>query len=136
MGEGAFGVVSVCKRRATGEEYAVKMVDKASIWAVWVAFLGPREWCRSLAQVETPVEAIKKEADILQSMVRVAQPSNPLGDEPGKSPCGAEDHPNIVKFHGVYYERCFVCIVMDKLDGGDLVEGLQRHLKDTRVFAP
>ncbi|CAE7398425.1 unnamed protein product [Symbiodinium natans] len=40
------------------------------------------------------------------------------------------DHPNIVKFHGVYYERCFVCIVMDKLDGGDLVEGLQRHLKE------
>lgn len=86
LGEGAFGVVSVCKRRATGEEYAVKMVDK----------------------VETPVEAIKKEADVLQSM----------------------DHPNIVKFHGVYYERCFVCIVMDKLDGGDLVEGLQRHLKE------
>jgi len=86
LGEGAFGVVSVCKRRATGEEYAVKMVDK----------------------VETPVEAIKKEAEILQSM----------------------DHPNIVKFHGVYYERCFVCIVMDKLDGGDLVEGLQRHLKE------
>ena len=26
--------------------------------------------------------------------------------------------------------RCFVCIVMDKLDGGDLVEGLQRHLKE------
>ena len=23
-----------------------------------------------------------------------------------------------------------MCIVMDKLDGGDLVEGLQRHLKD------
>jgi len=86
LGEGAFGVVSVCKKRATGEEFAVKMVDK----------------------VETPVEAIKKEADMLASM----------------------DHPNIVKFHGVYYERCFVCIVMDKLDGGDLVEGLQRHLKE------
>eukprot|EP00933_Yihiella_yeosuensis_P033266 TRINITY_DN27000_c0_g1_i1.p1 TRINITY_DN27000_c0_g1~~TRINITY_DN27000_c0_g1_i1.p1 ORF type:complete len:769 (-),score=217.56 TRINITY_DN27000_c0_g1_i1:132-2438(-) len=86
LGEGAFGVVSVCKKRATGEEFAVKMVDK----------------------VETPVEAIKKEADMLMSM----------------------DHPNIVKFHGVYYERCFVCIVMNKLDGGDLVEGLQRHLKE------
>lgn len=86
LGEGAFGVVSVCKKRATGQEFAVKMVDK----------------------VETPVEAIKKEADMLASM----------------------DHPNIVKFHGVYYERCFVCIVMDKLDGGDLVEGLQRHLKE------
>ena len=23
-----------------------------------------------------------------------------------------------------------MCIVMDKLDGGDLVEGLQRHLKE------
>lgn len=86
LGEGAFGVVSVCKKRATGEEFAVKMVDK----------------------VETPVDAIKKEAEMLMSM----------------------DHPNIVKFHGVYYERCFVCIVMDKYDGGDLVEGLQRHLKD------
>ena len=31
LGEGAFGVVSVCKRRATGEEFAVKMVDKAGI---------------------------------------------------------------------------------------------------------
>jgi len=40
------------------------------------------------------------------------------------------DHPNIVKFHGVYYERCFVCIVMDKYGGGDLVEGLQKHLKE------
>merc|ERR550514_1235715 len=73
LGEGAFGVVSNCKKRSTGEEFAVKMVDK----------------------VETPVEAIKKEAEMLQSM----------------------DHPNIVKFHGVYYERCFVCIVMDKFSG-------------------
>ena len=29
--------------------------------------------------------------------------------------------------------RCVVCIVMDKLDGGDLVEGLQRHLKELNV---
>lgn len=86
LGEGAFGVVSICKKRATGEEFAVKMVDK----------------------VETPVDAIKKEAELLKNM----------------------DHPNIVKCHGVYYERCFVCIVMDMFSGGDLVEGLQRHLKE------
>jgi len=86
LGEGAFGVVSNCKKRSTGEEFAVKMVDK----------------------VETPVDAIKKEAEMLQSL----------------------DHPNIVKVHGVFYERCFVCIVMDKYSGGDLVEGLQRHLKE------
>jgi len=86
LGEGAFGVVSNCRKRSTGEEFAVKMVDK----------------------VETPVDAIKKEAEMMQSM----------------------DHPNIVKVHGVFYERCFVCIVMDKFSGGDLVEGLQRHLKE------
>jgi len=86
LGEGAFGVVSNCTKRSTGEQYAVKMVDK----------------------VETPVEAIKKEAEMLECM----------------------EHPNIVKFHGVFYERCFVCIVMDKYSGGDLVEGLQKHLKE------
>lgn len=86
LGEGAFGVVSNCTKRSTGEQFAVKMVDK----------------------VETPVEAIKKEAEMLENM----------------------EHPNIVKFHGVFYERCFVCIVMDKYSGGDLVEGLQKHLKE------
>lgn len=86
LGQGAYGVVSACKKRSTGEEYAVKMVDK----------------------VETPVDQIRKEAEMLKSL----------------------DHPNIVKFHGVYYERCFVCIVMDKMGGGDLVEGLQRHNKE------
>mmetsp|Transcript_49402 Transcript_49402/g.141342 ORF Transcript_49402/g.141342 Transcript_49402/m.141342 type:complete len:777 (+) Transcript_49402:98-2428(+) len=86
LGEGAFGVVYQCTRRATGEEVAVKMVDK----------------------VETPVEAIKKEADMLRSM----------------------SHLNIVKFHQVFFERCFVCIVMDKFSGGDLVEGLQSHLRE------
>lgn len=86
LGEGAFGVVSNCRKRSTGEEYAVKMIDK----------------------VETPVDAIRKEAELLQSL----------------------DHPNIVKVYGVYFEKCFVCIVMDKFSGGDLVEGLQRHIKE------
>jgi len=85
LGEGAFGVVSNCTRRSDGEQYAVKMIDK----------------------VETPVDAIKKEAATLQRL----------------------NHPNIVKIHDVFFERCFVCIVMDKYSGGDLVEGLQSHLK-------
>mmetsp|Transcript_14872 Transcript_14872/g.41092 ORF Transcript_14872/g.41092 Transcript_14872/m.41092 type:complete len:811 (-) Transcript_14872:130-2562(-) len=88
LGEGAFGVVSVCRKHATGEEFAVKMVDK----------------------VETPVENIKREAAILQYM----------------------DHPNIVRCHDIFHERCFICIVMDKFDGGDLVQGLQRQLQERR----
>jgi len=86
LGEGAFGIVANCKNRSTGEDFAVKMVDK----------------------VETPLDAIKNEAEMLQQF----------------------NHENIVKCHGVFYERCFVCIVMDKLGGGDLVEGLQMHLKE------
>jgi len=58
-------------------------------------------------KVETPQIEIKKEVDMLMSL----------------------NHPNIVKFHQVFYERCFVCIVMDKFQGGDLVEGMQRHWK-------
>lgn len=86
LGEGAFGVVYACTNRASGEEVAVKMVDK----------------------VETPVEAIRKEAELQKSL----------------------QCPNIVKVHQIFYERCFVCIVMDKFNGGDLVEGLHLHLKE------
>merc|ERR1719478_1084008 len=86
LGEGAFGVVYACTNRATGEEVAVKMVDK----------------------VETPVEAIRKEAELQKSL----------------------ECPNIVRVHQIFYERCFVCIVMDKFSGGDLVEGLHLHLKE------
>lgn len=86
LGIGTFGVVSSCTHRATGVEYAVKVVDKAG----------------------TPIGRIKKEASMLQSL----------------------DHPNIVAFHDVYYERSFVCIVMEKYNGGDLVVGLETHLKE------
>jgi len=46
IGEGAFGVVRICQHRATGKEYAVKMVDK----------------------VETPVKSIMKEAEMLRTL--------------------------------------------------------------------
>eukprot|EP00419_Tripos_fusus_P064748 CAMPEP_0172930108 /NCGR_PEP_ID=MMETSP1075-20121228/218823_1 /TAXON_ID=2916 /ORGANISM="Ceratium fusus, Strain PA161109" /LENGTH=790 /DNA_ID=CAMNT_0013791417 /DNA_START=167 /DNA_END=2540 /DNA_ORIENTATION=+ len=57
-------------------------------------------------RVETPLQQIQKEADLMQSF----------------------DNENIVAFHGVFFETCFVCIVMDKYDGGDLVTGLQAHM--------
>ncbi|CAE8688724.1 unnamed protein product, partial [Polarella glacialis] len=56
-------------------------------------------------KVETPVVAIRREAEVMKSL----------------------SHPNIVRFHAVFFERCFVCIVMDKYAGGDLVEGMQHH---------
>lgn len=84
LGEGAFGVVYACVNIRTGEEVAVKMVDRA----------------------ETQLDVIKREADILANL----------------------NHDNIVKFHQVIYEKCFVCVVMAKYQG-DLVDGLHQHMR-------
>mmetsp|Transcript_1818 Transcript_1818/g.4558 ORF Transcript_1818/g.4558 Transcript_1818/m.4558 type:complete len:782 (+) Transcript_1818:74-2419(+) len=85
LGQGSFGVVYLCKKRGTTDEFAVKMIDK----------------------VETPVEEIKREAEMLERMA----------------------HPSVVKIHKVFYEKLFVCIVMDIYKGGDLIEGMQIHWK-------
>lgn len=86
LGQGAFGIVYACKPRSPPDkDCAVKMVDK----------------------VETPVDKIKEEAEMLRLM----------------------DHNNVIKCHDVIYEKCFVCIVMDRLRGGDLIVGMQAHWK-------
>jgi len=59
-------------------------------------------------KVETPTEVIRREAELMKAL----------------------RHQNIVRFHAVFFERCFVCIVMDKYSGGDLVDGMQDHLKE------
>lgn len=60
-------------------------------------------------KVETPVDKIKEEADFLRKM----------------------NHPCVIKCYDVIYEKCFVCIVMDRLKGGDLILGMQAYWKST-----
>eukprot|EP00928_Gymnodinium_smaydae_P041055 TRINITY_DN27798_c0_g7_i1.p1 TRINITY_DN27798_c0_g7~~TRINITY_DN27798_c0_g7_i1.p1 ORF type:complete len:834 (+),score=254.93 TRINITY_DN27798_c0_g7_i1:75-2504(+) len=60
---------------------------------------------KMIDKVESPVAEIKREAEILDKI----------------------NHVNIIKFHEVYYEKCFVCIVMDRYKGGDLIAGMQHH---------
>lgn len=62
----------------------------------------------------TPVEDIRREAEILADVC----------------------DPTIIKFHEVYYERCFVSIVMDRLAGGDLLRGMQRHWDASGMIPP
>merc|ERR1712187_462875 len=83
LGQGAFGIVYACKPIGQEKDCAVKMVDK----------------------VETPVDKIREEADMLQRM----------------------DNDNVIRCYDVIYEKCFVCIVMDRLRGGDLIVGMQTH---------
>jgi len=83
LGQGAFGVVHSCKRITTGEEFAVKMIDR----------------------VEAPIDEIEREVQILKNI----------------------KHQNIVSCHDVFFEAYFVCIVMDRLAGGDLVDLLRVH---------
>jgi len=85
LGQGAFGVVYLCKNKVSKEDYAVKMID----------------------QVETAIADIKQEVAMLQKL----------------------EHPCIVKLHDVYYEKVFVCMVLELYKGGDLIEGMQLHWK-------
>eukprot|EP00931_Biecheleriopsis_adriatica_P105666 TRINITY_DN80216_c0_g1_i1.p1 TRINITY_DN80216_c0_g1~~TRINITY_DN80216_c0_g1_i1.p1 ORF type:complete len:769 (-),score=190.58 TRINITY_DN80216_c0_g1_i1:61-2367(-) len=83
LGEGAFGVVYLCTKKGTSDTFAVKMIDK----------------------VETPLESIKAEADMLLKL----------------------KHPRVVALHSVYFEKVFVCMVMDCYSGGDMIEGMRSH---------
>jgi serine/threonine protein kinase len=59
-------------------------------------------------KVESPIVEIKREAEIIQAL----------------------SHPNVVTFHAIYFEKVFVCIVMDGFKGGDMIEGMQDHWKE------
>lgn len=58
-------------------------------------------------KVESPLQLIMEEVQMLEQL----------------------SHPNIVRFVDVVYEKCFVCIVMDKYAGGNLVACMLRHWK-------
>merc|ERR1719265_1257002 len=58
-------------------------------------------------KVEQEVDDIQREIDMIQTF----------------------KHRNVVGCLDVFKEKCFVCIVMEKYTGGDLVDGLQAHLK-------
>jgi len=90
LGQGAFGIVYSCKRKADGKEFAVKMVD----------------------QVETPLSEIQEEVGMMKRLA----------------------HRCVVKLHDVYYEKVFVCMVLDLCQGGDFIEGMQSHWKDKGVI--
>eukprot|EP00928_Gymnodinium_smaydae_P020352 TRINITY_DN17867_c0_g4_i1.p1 TRINITY_DN17867_c0_g4~~TRINITY_DN17867_c0_g4_i1.p1 ORF type:complete len:778 (-),score=158.85 TRINITY_DN17867_c0_g4_i1:186-2474(-) len=71
---------------------------------------GSQDFCyavKMVDKVDSPLDDIKREAVMLKEL----------------------EHPNVVKFHDMYYEKCFVCIVMDRYTGGDLIEGMQLHWK-------
>lgn len=56
-------------------------------------------------KVESPIDDIKREVDLLNSLA----------------------HPNIVRFVEVFFEKCFVCIVLDRYHGGDLFMAMQLY---------
>jgi len=85
LGQGAFGIVYLCRKRDTNEEFAVKMIDK----------------------VESSLVEIQKEAEMLQLL----------------------NHQTIANLRDIFYEKVFVCMVMELYRGGDLIEGMQAHWK-------
>lgn len=63
---------------------------------------------KMIDMVETPLTEIKQEAEML----------------------GKLHHPCVVKLHDVYYEKVFVCMVMDIIKGGDMIDGMQAHWEE------
>jgi serine/threonine protein kinase len=123
MGNTSFGVGlpsdadwAAAKDRQVGrrlmEEYEVgEMLGEGAFGVVYAARhreSGTTVAVKMVDKVETPIAQIKKETELLQAV----------------------QHECIVKFHGVFFEKCFVCIVMDKYSGGDLIDGLHLHLKE------
>ena len=82
LGLGAFATVFVGKHRPTGAEYAVKQIDRSTMY--W----GDRD-------------ALKDEIANLTL---------------------AREGPNIVQLHEVYEERAFCYLVMELMEGGELLE--------------
>jgi len=56
-------------------------------------------------KVESPINVIQKEVDLLTKL----------------------SHPNVLRFIEVFWEKCFVCIVVERYCGGDLFVGMQLH---------
>jgi len=68
---------------------------------------------KMIDQVETPVGEIKLEVDMLKRLA----------------------HPCVVKLHDVYFEKVFVCMVLEIYRGGDMIEGMQLHWKTKGMIA-
>jgi serine/threonine protein kinase len=58
-------------------------------------------------KAESPLDKIKEEFEMLRRM----------------------EHNNVITCEDVIIEKCFVCIVMQRLRGGDLIVGMQAHWK-------
>jgi len=59
---------------------------------------------KMIDKVETPMDAIQHEVDFMSKL----------------------NHSNVIKCHDVFFEKCFVCLVMDRFQE-DLVTGMQIH---------
>jgi serine/threonine protein kinase len=98
-------------RRLT-EEYEVgEMIGEGAYGVVYAARhreAGTTVAVKLVDKVETPIAQIRKEAELLQAV---------------------QHHECVVRFHGVFFEQCFACLVMDMYSGGALIDGLHRHMK-------
>jgi len=65
-----------------------------------------------VSKVEAPFDKIKQEAWLLQKM----------------------NHPNVIKCYDVIYQKHAVCIVMERLRGGNLIQAMERHWESKGNF--
>lgn len=62
---------------------------------------------KMIDQVETPLNEIEKEVQMLVAL----------------------KHPTVIALHEVFYEKVFVCMVLELYKGGDMIQGMMAHWK-------
>eukprot|EP00928_Gymnodinium_smaydae_P001437 TRINITY_DN10531_c0_g1_i1.p1 TRINITY_DN10531_c0_g1~~TRINITY_DN10531_c0_g1_i1.p1 ORF type:complete len:910 (+),score=161.28 TRINITY_DN10531_c0_g1_i1:63-2792(+) len=104
VGQGAYAAVYSCTLQTANhdatwcEEDDCEEARQRQAWRS-AAGAGTTLAVKMVDKVESPVDDIRREVELQKRL----------------------DHPNIVRIHEVFFERFFVCIVMDFYCGGDVI---------------
>ncbi|KAG5187758.1 hypothetical protein JKP88DRAFT_267783 [Tribonema minus] len=118
LGAGCFGKVQVITHRASGERYALKMVELSRV------------------RDKKSFDNIMKEVEVMKNLVQFA-PLSRVRDEKSFDNIMKEvevmknlDHPNIVRLQEVYQTPSYLFLVMDLCTGGNLMQSYKFHSED------
>eukprot|EP00310_Coccolithus_braarudii_P021903 CAMPEP_0183343852 /NCGR_PEP_ID=MMETSP0164_2-20130417/9670_1 /TAXON_ID=221442 /ORGANISM="Coccolithus pelagicus ssp braarudi, Strain PLY182g" /LENGTH=323 /DNA_ID=CAMNT_0025514755 /DNA_START=1 /DNA_END=969 /DNA_ORIENTATION=- len=98
LGQGSFAVVMKVKHRDSGEEYAMKVMEKRRI-------MGQLGLGAGLGRAEEEVQRkVLSEARILKNL----------------------DHPNVIKFHEIIEDEDELLLIMELVEGGELFDRVNK----------
>lgn len=116
---GKFSVCAKASAKLDSKYVLGELIAEGSFGAVWSCARqdDPKDFrfaVKMIDKAESTISDISNEIDVM-SLLR---------------------HPNIVAYQDVFWEPFFVCVVMDRYTGGDLLEGMQNHWTQRGMIRP